>query len=194
MLMLTKQEILPNNRLLRPLVSTTARKYSSLPDKIQPSLASQDTQQFKMVYRFPYIVHARRICSLKLYQTAFVVTLTGASLVTQANIVLPLVVCSISLGMLAIMGEYFRRLVGIIYVDLVNDKVKIYHLDFWGNRKDLILSVNGVIPIIDAGEHPADFYVKVQFYDKKQPPLYMTIKHGVVIDKDLFHRVVREFV
>lgn len=194
MLMLTKQEILPNNRLLRPLVSTTARKYSSLPDKIQSSLAKQDTQQFKMVYRFPYIVHARLICRLKLYQTAFVVTLTGASLVTQANIVLPLVVCSISLGMLAIMGEYFRRLIGIIYVDPVNDKVKISHLDFWGNRKDLILSVNDVIPIIDAGENPADFYVKVRFNDKKQPPLYMTIKHGLVIDKDLFHRVVGEFV
>jgi hypothetical protein len=162
MLMLTKQEILPNNRLLRPLVSTTARKYSSLPDKIQSSLAKQDTQQFKMVYRFPYIVHARLICRLKLYQTAFVVTLTGASLVTQANIVLPLVVCSISLGMLAIMGEYFRRLIGIIYVDPVNDKVKISHLDFWGNRKDLILSVNDVIPIIDAGENPADFYVKLR--------------------------------
>ena len=197
-LMLMTKEVLAKNRLLAYLPSlptTMARKCSTRPvGNILSQLASSGDPQFKMVYRFPYIVHARFICRFKLYQTAFILALTGANLVTQANLFTPLIVCTISLGMLAVMGEYFRRLIGIIYVDAVNDKVKISHLDFWGNRKDLIVSINDVIPIIDAGENPADFYVKVRFVDKKQSPLYITIKHGLILEKDLFHRVVGEFV
>ena len=51
-----------------------------------------------------------------------------------------------------------------------------------------------VIPIINTEENPADFNVKVRFYGKKQSPLYITVKHGWMLEKDLFHRVVGEFI
>ena len=190
------KNILTKSRFISPvniLPSTVARLCSSK-QPTEKLKAPTEGDQFKMVYRFPYIVHARLVCRLKLYQTAFIITMTGASLVSQANLFLPLVICSVSLGMLAVMGEYFRRLIGVIYVDPTQDKVKFSHLDFWGNRKDFVLPVSSVIPLSDTSENPTDIYVKLRFYDKNQPQLYISVKYGLILDKELFHRVVGAFV
>lgn len=151
----------------------------------------EDGSDFKMVYRLPSIVFARVICRLKLYQTAIVVSLTGASVATNADLFFPLTVCTLSLGMLALMGEFFRRLVGIVYVDAATNRVKLAHLNFWGNRKDLVVRVEDIVPLTDSGENSdGDVYVRVNFYDTATyKPLYLSVKYGKVLDEKLFSQV-----
>lgn len=154
----------------------------------QPS--RNTSTEFKPVYKLPFIVTARLICRMKLYQTVIVLGLVGTSVVTQADLIVPLSLCTVSLTMLGIMGEFFRRLIGIIYVNPVTYDVKIAHLTFWGNRKEVFHHMNDIIPPVDNGEDLADTYVKLAFVDKSISPLYLSVKHGHVIDKELFSKVI----
>ncbi len=156
--------------------------------------SSSTPPEFKPVYKLPFIVTARVLCRLKLYQTVIVLGLTGASVATQADLFIPLAICTVSLTMLGIMGEFFRKLVGIIYINPATEEVKISHLNFWGNRKDVIYSINDIIPPVDVGENTNDAYVKLTFADKSIPTLYLSVKHGQVLDRPLFSRIIGESV
>lgn len=61
------------------------------------------------------------------------------SVATDLNVEVILAVATLSLTMLAVMGEFFHKLVGILYVDSVSHQVKIAHLTFWGNHQDIVL-------------------------------------------------------
>jgi len=147
---------------------------------------------FKPVYKFTYISHAKVLCRLKLYQTAIVVCLTGANIVTQTDLVFPLVLCTVSLTMLAIIGEFFRKLIGILYVNPDTNEVKISHLNFWGNRKDVIRHMNEIIPPCEIGENISDTYVKLSYVDKSLPTMYLSVKYGQILDKQMFTRLIGE--
>lgn len=157
-------------------------------------VSNSNPTEFKPVYKLPFIVTARVICRLKLYQTGIVLGLTGTSLITQADLLFPLILCTVSLTMLGVMGEYFRKLIGIIYVNPAGDLVKIAHLNFWGNRKDFTCRINDIIPPIDIGENISDAYVKLKFVEESIPTLYLSVKYGHVLDKDSFSRIIGETV
>ena len=149
--------------------------------------------EFIPAYMFPGIRVARMICKLKLAQTGVVACIAGVSIATNTEVELLLASGGIALVMLGIMGEFFRKLIGIIYLDPKTDRVKISHLNFWGNRVDKIFNVNDIIPISDTKEVANNIFVKLQFYDKDLKPLYLSIKLGKILDKKSFHRVVGEF-
>ena len=154
------------------------------------SLASSEKDdKFVVVYKFPHIVAAKVVCKLKLYQTGIVLGLTGFSLFCDVNIMAPVAIGSASLVMLGVMGEYFRRLVGVVYLNSHTGAMKIAHLNFWGNRVDRVCSYQDVIPLSDLGENSSDLYVKLKFYDPKFSPLYMTLLYGEIVDKDLFQLI-----
>lgn len=176
------------NQTLFRHVTHTAQYSTSQPT----TRTSEELKNFKPVYQLPYIVHARVLCRLKLYQTAVVLCLTGASVATQADLFFPLTVCTVSLTMLSIMGEFFRKLIGILYVNPATDEVRIAHLNFWGNRKEIIRSINDIVPPSDIGENISDAFVKFKFVDKSTPNLYLSVKYGRILDKDLFQRVIGE--
>ncbi|KAI9563012.1 hypothetical protein GHT06_010469 [Daphnia sinensis] len=176
-----------NQNLFRS-VTHTAQRYTSKPT----TRTSEELINFKPVYKLPYIVHARVLCKLKLYQTAVVLCLTGASVATQAELFIPLTICTVSLTMLGIMGEFFRKLIGIMYVNPTTDEVKIAHLNFWGNRKEMIRPINDIVPPSDIGENISDAFVKFTFVEKSTPNLYLSVKYGHILDKHLFQRVVGE--
>lgn len=169
-----------NQSLFYPFYA--ARCYCSQPRKV--------SEEFKPVYKLPYIVHARFLCKLKLYQTVVVLGLTGASVATQVELFTPLAICSLALGMLGVMGEFFRKLVGIMYVNPKTDEVTISHLNFWGNRKDVTCRIVDIIPPTDIGENLSDAYVKLTFVDKANYHLYLSVKFGQVLDQEQFCRVI----
>ena len=143
---------------------------------------------FKIVYRFPYIVVARLICKFKLYQTSVVIGLSGFSVFTDVQLIAPLVFCSCSLLLLGVMGEYFRKLVGIVYVNPDTSQVKIAHLNFWGNRENIICSLDDIIPFSDLGDDVKDIYVRIRFYNKPFS-FNMSIRYGLIVNPELFKKV-----
>ena len=145
---------------------------------------------FKTIYSFAYIQPARFLCRFKVYQTGIVVFLTGLSITTDTNVQFALTVCTVSLVMLSIMGEFFRKLVGFMYTDPTGEQIKIAHLTFWGNRKDVVLPISSIIPLCDTAENSSDVFFKLKFYDKKQSPFYLSLKFGRVVDEDMFHKVL----
>lgn len=175
-------------RLSKLVIGPTYRCCSSQP---RPQTSSDE---FIPVYRLPLIVGARAICRLKLYQSAAVAGLTGYSLACDADLTLPLVLSAVSLAMLGIMGEFFRRLVGLLYVNPAKNQVKIAHLTFWGNRKEVIVNINDIVPISDSKDRYSDVFVKINFYEKSLSPFYMSIYYGQICDKDLFKTVLGEDV
>jgi hypothetical protein len=70
----------------------------------------------------------------------------------------------VALGMLSIMGEFFRKFVGIIYVNEKTRQAKIAHLTFFGNRKDIVVPLKDIVPLSDLGDNATDIYVKVSTY------------------------------
>lgn len=181
------RELSRSRVFLRPVTLST-KTYST---QSHPK-TSDEVNLFKPVYKLTYIAHAKVLCRLKLYQTAIIVCLTGASIGTQTDLVLPLVLCTVSLTMLAIMGEFFRKLIGILYVNPVTSEVKISHLNFWGNRKDVIRHMNEIVPPCDIGENISDAYVKFSYVNKSLPTMYLSVKYGQILDKQLFSRVIGE--
>lgn len=92
--------------------------------------------------------------------------------------------------MLGVMGEFFRKLIGIIYVSPSTRIVKIAHLNFWGNRKEVCYHINDIIPPSDIGENISDAFVKIRFEDSTIPLLYLSVKYGQVLDEKLFSQVI----
>lgn len=172
------------SRYVRPSPVHTALYCTSIENK----------DDFKPVYRLPLIVAARAFCRLKLYQTAIVAGLTGFSFISQADVTLPIILSTVSLAMLAVMGEFFRRLIGLIYVNPETNKVKIAHLTFWGNRREVIHNINDIVPISDTRDRYSDVFVKLNFYDEATRPFYLSIRYGHIFDKELFKRVIGEDV
>lgn len=149
-----------------------------------------DRTYYKPIYKLPFISKARLICKLKLYQTAAILGLTGISIATQSDLFLPVVLSTVSLIMLGIMGEFFRKLIGIIYVNPATNTIKFSHLNFWGNRKEVFYHIDEFISPCDAGENLSDAYVKITFVDKSIPSLYLSVKHGHIVDKELFSKFI----
>jgi len=161
-----------------------AQSYSQLSEKQE--------NQFVTVYRLPNIVLARVVCKLKLYQTGLVTSLTGLSLMSETELTTPIAFCFTSLIMLGIMSEYLRKLVGMVSMNPRSGEVKIAHLNFWGNRVDRTCSYRDVIPLSDSRDSSSDVYVKLKFYDGNMSPLYMSLRFGSIVNKDLFFSVFGE--
>ena len=150
-------------------------------------------ENFLMIYRFPYVVPAKVICRLKLYQTGIVSISTAVSIFCGYDVFVPLVVGSVSLVMLGVMGEFFRKLIGAVYLNSHTNQVKISHLDFFGNRKDIFETIDNIVPISSTNETPSDPYVKIFFTDEKRRPLLMSLKYGKVLDDQAFQEVFGHF-
>ena len=186
-------QVLRLNSCLRLSIASRYARPAPFPTT-RYSTSTEEKDDFKPVYRLPLIIAARAICRLKLYQTAIVAGLTGFSIISQANLTLPIILSTVSLAMLAVMGEFFRRLIGLIYVNPETNKVKIAHLTFWGNRREVIHNITDIVPISDTRDRYSDIFVKVNFYDKSTRPFYLSIRYGLIYDKELFKRVIGEDV
>ncbi|CAG0915324.1 unnamed protein product [Notodromas monacha] len=171
----------------------SARRFSlSRLTSTDNSVKQVEEDNFKLVFRFPYIRAAKLVCRLKLYQTGVTVIAFPATTVMQMQGLLePHVsvtlgfVSVFALGMLGVMGEIFRKLVGILYVNEATNEVKIAHLTFFGSRNDIVVPMEDIVPMSDSSENVNDAYVKLMRYSTKDP-FYVCFKYGGVEDKRSF--------
>lgn len=179
-----------NSQLLFTSAAALSTKDLSNVDKKK---IARDVEDYQMIYKFPYIVLARAICRLKIYQTAvcgFAVPAVG-SLAYNGVLSTQIFAATAALGglafvMLFVMGEIFRRTVGHIYFSASKDTVKVSHLTFWGNRKDIIIPIDDLVPIADTSDIPSDIYVHLLRFSNPKDSLYLFLRFGGIRNVEKF--------
>lgn len=158
------------------------------------------TDDFKIIYKFPYIALTRGFCRLKIYQTGltclavpFVGYCTHVGTLTSQALISTLTISGLAFLMLCVMGEIFRKIVGHIYINSERDLVKISHLTFWGGRRDIVIPTEDLVPLTDTTENPRDIYIRLFRYSKPKHSLYMCLRFGGIIDIERFSYVFGEF-
>lgn len=158
--------------------------------------SNKPRNNYQMIYKFPYIVQCRTVSRIKIYQTAItsiavpvVGYLTHVGTVDFQGFLATLSIGTLATVMLYVMGEFFRRLVGIIYYNPSESSVKISHLSFWGNRKEVYVPLDDIVPLTDTDDNPTDVYVKLLRYSKPKSKLYMSLRFGEIVDSEKFVEV-----
>ena len=151
--------------------------------------------KFKTIFLFPHIRFARTIARMKLYQTGFTMLAVPSVCAGYSAQYIDLVAVQAVLGaaavagiMLYLMGSIIRRLVGIIAVDETMNYARLSRLTFWGNRRDIYLPIQSIVPLSDYCINPWDTYIKLMTYDSPDE-LYLSIRYGGIKDMNAFQQV-----
>lgn len=95
---------------------------------------------------------------------------------------------SLAMTLLYVAGNFFRRLVGLIALSNDDRTVRISRLTFWGNRHDVYVSPDEIVPL---GEYEDDFsaaFAKLRFYNTPDM-LYLFLQYGAIVDRGAFAKV-----
>ncbi|XP_045141986.1 transmembrane protein 186 [Echinops telfairi] len=153
------------------------------------------TEKFQMVYRFDAIRTFGYLSRLKVTQTALTVVLLppgfylySQDLVNLNTLYLAATTAGFALAMLCWMSHFFRRLVGILYVNESGTVLRVAHLTFWGRRQDTYCPVADVIPLTETRDRPQEVFVRIQQYSGNQT-FYLSLRYGRILDKERFTQV-----
>ncbi|XP_034543489.1 transmembrane protein 186 isoform X2 [Notolabrus celidotus] len=91
-------------------------------------------------------------------------------------------------AMLYAASHFFRRVVGMMYLDMPQTTLKVSHLTFWGRRSDIFLPVSDVMTIADTGDARNETILKLQRYSSPQA-FYFSTYYGRVVDREGFEKV-----
>jgi len=174
----------------------TAPKRADVRSNTEANSASLNADvQFTVFYRFPYIVPARFISRLKLYQTAVVIlsvppTLYGykigaLSLEASTGVI---GMSTLAMIMLYIATNFFQRIVGLLALSSDEKLVRMSHMTFFGNRNDVVIPIEDIVPISDMNERCNDIFVRVRRYSRADM-YYMTMLYGQIENVETFHKV-----
>lgn len=150
---------------------------------------------WKPIYLMPKINVVRLIHRLKLYQSVFTVAILpmtlgfycfGKASTTTALVVTG--VASFTSVSLYIFSSFFKRIIGIIFIDEDKRNLKIAHLTFWGKRKDIIVPIDEIIPLTDYDNNPFDVFVKLRRTSSEET-LYVTLRFGKIINEATFKEI-----
>ncbi|XP_014648944.1 PREDICTED: transmembrane protein 186 [Ceratotherium simum simum] len=154
-----------------------------------------ETEKFQMVYRFDAIRAFGYLSQLKVAQTALTVVALppglywySQGLMTFNSLCLVGGIAGFALAMLCWMSYFFRRLVGILYVNESGTVLRVAHLTFWGWRQDTYCPVADVVPMTETKDRPQELFVRIQQYSGKQT-FYLTLRYGRVLDRERFMQV-----
>ncbi|XP_029358095.1 transmembrane protein 186 [Echeneis naucrates] len=172
-----------------PLIpKITAHRYSDL-----------STKKYTMIYTLPYIKLLRAVSRLKLLQTAITVAILPPVYVLYLLGDVPFFLVSYTTGIAVFAGvmlytasHFFRKVVGMMYLDPSETTLKVSHLTFWGKRHDIYLPVADVMTIGDTGDAANEIILKLKRYSSPQT-FYFSTYYGRVVDKSGFERVFGNF-
>lgn len=172
---------------LTPNITTLVR-YSDL-----------STQKYSMIYTLPHIRLLRTVSRLKLFQTAVTLVLLPPVYFLYFQGIVSLFLVSYSTGialfaggMLYIASHFFRRVVGMMYLDPSLTTLKVSHLTFWGKRQDIYLPVSDIMTIADTGDSASETIQKLKRYSSPDT-FYFSTRFGRVVDKQGFEKVFGSF-
>ena len=178
------------------LLSISHKTRNQKPASSNDLTSSIEDEPFTTFYHFPYIIVTRLISRLKIYQTGLTIVVLPPVYVQYAlgqmeasNVAMVTGIAAFAGMMLYVISHYTRRLVGLLAINKNRDVLRISHLTFWGNRNNIYVPVEKVVPLSDMADCPNDAYLKLCFYDSKNY-FYYTLRYGSVINKDIFHFVL----
>ncbi|XP_074014322.1 transmembrane protein 186 [Numenius arquata] len=171
----------------------------SAPAAVVPQKAGEEkAEEFKLVYRFPWIKYCRVLSRLKLLQTATtMVTLPPICYlylqdqVSQAILLYTTGIALFAGAMLYGMSYFFRRIIGLIYLNETGRTVKVAHLTFWGRRNDIYCPIETVMTLDEVGDSKGEPLLQFKRYNSTDI-LYFTIKFGQIVDKQRFTQIFGE--
>ncbi|XP_020828593.1 transmembrane protein 186 isoform X1 [Phascolarctos cinereus] len=170
--------------------------YVGRPISISPDKPStMEAEKFQMIYRFPGIRFCGSLSRVKILQTGITMAILPPGYYCYMQGLIPLDclfftggVASFALAMLYWISHFFRRLVGILYVNEAGTVLRVAHLTFWGRRQDTYCPVANIIPVSETSEHPFGVFLKIRQYDGDQT-FYLTLRFGHILDKKCFVQV-----
>ncbi|XP_070684498.1 transmembrane protein 186 [Pempheris klunzingeri] len=171
--------------------------HGPLTPKITASVRYSDlsTEKYTVIYTLPHIKLLRAVSRLKLLQTAITVVILPPVFVfyLQGDVSFFLVSYTTGLAlfagvMLYTASHFFRRVVGMMYLDPSQTTLKVSHLTFWGRRHDVYLPVSDVMTFGDTGDSVNETILKLKRFSSPQT-FYFSTRFGRVVDKHGFERV-----
>lgn len=143
----------------------------------------------------PHIKLLRAVSRLKLLQTAITVVILPPVFVLYLQGSAPFFLVGYTTGislfagaMLYTASHFFRKVVGMMYLDPSQTTLKVSHLTFWGRRHDIYLPVSDVMTIGDTGDAENETILKLKRYSSPET-FYFSTHFGRVVDKQGFQKV-----
>ncbi|KAM6121601.1 transmembrane protein 186 isoform 1-T1 [Phoenicopterus ruber ruber] len=187
-----------NNYLGRRREPSVCLCHSAPAAVVQQKAVDGKTEEFKLVYRFPGIKYCRVLSRLKLLQTATTVVVLPPIcylyLQDQVSQNILLYTTGIALfagAMLYGMSYFFRRIIGLIYLNETSRTVKVAHLTFWGRRNDIYCPIETVMTLDEVGDSKGELLLQFKRYNSTDI-LYFTIKFGQIVDRQKFTQIFGE--
>ncbi|XP_052629394.1 transmembrane protein 186 [Harpia harpyja] len=153
------------------------------------------TEEFKLVYRFPGIKYCRVLSRLKLLQTATTVVMLPPicylylqDQVSQNILIYTTGIAFFAGAMLYAMSYFFRRIIGLIYLNETGRTVRVAHLTFWGKRNDIYCPIEAVMTLDEVGDSKEELLLQFKRYNSTDI-LYFTIKFGQIVDRQKFTQI-----
>ncbi|XP_061577626.1 transmembrane protein 186 [Cololabis saira] len=165
--------------------------------KIASSVRYSDlaSQKYSVIYTLPHIKLLRAISRLKLFQTVITGLILPPVYVLYFQGDASIFLVSYATGIAVFAGvmlytasHFFRRVVGMMYLDQSQTMLKVAHLTFWGKRQDFYLPVSDVMTIADTGDSAKETIQKFKRYSTPET-LYFSTHFGRVVDKQGFEKV-----
>ncbi|KAM9291131.1 transmembrane protein 186 isoform 2-T2 [Morus bassanus] len=156
-----------NNYLGRQRVPSVFLCHSAPAAVVRQQAVAEKTEEFKLVYRFPGIRYCRVLSRLKLLQTATTMVMLPPIgylyLQDQVSQNILLYTTGIALfagAMLYGMSYFFRRIIGLIYLNETGRTVKVAHLTFWGRRNDIYCPIETVMTLDEVGDSKGELLLQ----------------------------------
>ncbi|XP_053202681.1 transmembrane protein 186-like, partial [Panonychus citri] len=154
--------------------------------------AGEINSSWKLIYRNPFIFPISFLVRFKIYHTFLCILVSSACCyyyvegsLSEAQLAL----CTVSLFIVLLLlfgySILYQRLVGRIYISNDSKRLRFAHVNFWGNREDVTLPIDKVIPISDTNEKLNTFHIKIALNGSPQT-YYMNFGAKSIISPDDF--------
>jgi len=154
---------------------------------------------FAPIFISPHIRIIQFVCRLKLYTTGVILACLPISFyLLNTDQILPSQVgfsagfAVSTLVVLGLVGEYFRKFVGILYLSEDKTQVIISHNSFFGKRKDVRIDVEDIVPLADSPETVDDLVWKIRLYSGDPKNYYISTRFGGISSRKGFRVIFGE--
>jgi len=154
---------------------------------------------FEPIFISPHIRTIQFVCRLKLYTTGVILAclpisfyLLNTDQILPSQVGLSAGFAVSTLVVLGLVGEYFRKFVGILYLSEDKTQVILSHNSFFGKRKDVMIDVEDIVPLADSPETVDDLVWKIRLYSGNPKNYYISTRFGGISSRKGFREIFGE--
>ncbi|XP_065368508.1 transmembrane protein 186 [Calliphora vicina] len=165
-----------------------------------PNTPSTNDDEWRIIYRLPLIRMASAFNRVKVpYGMLNGITIPAVFALEQASQLPPTTAVLVgAVGVttwctLAISSLFIRNLIGIIYINDNNDKLKLAYVDYWGKRHDVCVELADVVPEGEKSKASKfDFYQSLCLYSDDKVNYRLLNRFGMIEDPETFASIFGE--